>query len=181
MSSTTAAKRYAKGLLQVGVESKQLDRILSDMLFIKSAMESEPKLDKVLNSPIVNDSKKKAILTELITGSVSETTIRLVDILAEKQRFGLLKRISTSFEKLYNVHAGILEIKIMTAFDLDKTQLDQIVKAISTSTGKTIKHTVQVDKNLIGGLAIKYGDTVIDGSVRNKLEQLTGLLHVNAV
>jgi F-type H+-transporting ATPase subunit delta len=76
---------------------------------------------------------------------------------------------------------GILEIKIITAFDLDKTQLDKIVKAISTSTGKIIKHTVQVDKNLIGGLAIKYGDTVIDGSVRNKLEQLTGLLHVNAV
>jgi F-type H+-transporting ATPase subunit delta len=181
MASITAAKRYAKGLLQVGVETKHLDRILADMLFIKSAMDSEPMLDKVLNSPIVNDSKKKAIVTELVTGTVSETTVRLVDILAEKQRFGLLKRISSSFETLYNAHAGILEIKIMTAFDLDKTQLDKIVKAISISTGKTIKHTVQVDKNLIGGLAIKYGDTVIDGSVRNKLEQLTGLLHVNAV
>lgn len=181
MALNTAAKRYAKGLLQVGVETKQLDRILSDMLFIKSAMDSEPMLDKVLNSPMVNNTKKKDILTELISGTVSDTTIRLIDILAEKQRFGLLKRISTSFETLYNSHVGILEIKIITAFDLDKTQLDKIVKAISTSTGKIIKHTVQVDNNLIGGLAIKYGDTVIDGSVRNKLEQLTGLLHVNAV
>lgn len=181
MASTTAAKRYARGLLQVGIETKQLDQILADMLFIKSAMDSEPMLDKVLNSPIVNDAKKKAIITELISGSVSETTIRLVDVLAEKQRFGLLKWISTSFITLYNVHVGILEIKIMTAFELEKAQLDKIVKAISTSTGKTIKHTVQVDKSLIGGIAIKYGDTVIDGSVRNKLEQLTGLLHITAV
>src|SRR5690554_7974430 len=97
MASSTAAKRYAKGLLQVGIETKQLDQILSDMLFIKSAMDSEPMLDKVLNSPIVNDAKTKAIITQLISGSVSETTIRLVDILAENQRFGLLKWISTSF------------------------------------------------------------------------------------
>lgn len=180
MSSLTAAKRYAKGLLQLGIEKSITDKILADMQFIKTVSKGTPMLLKVLNSPVINEEKKKSILQDILKGNVSDTTLRLVDILADKNRFGLLIAVAEAFEKLYNVHAGILEITIKTAFELESDQLKKIIDALTTSTGKTIKHTVIVDKKLIGGVAIQYGDTVIDGSVRNKLEQLTGLLQVSA-
>lgn len=180
MASVTAAKRYAKGLLQLGIEKSLTDKILSDMQFIKSAAKGTPMLLKVLNSPVIKEEKKKAILLEILTGNVGDTTMKLVDILAEKNRFGLLIAVAEAFEELYNVHAGILEISIRTAFELEPDQLKKMIDALTTSTGKTIKYSVIVDKKLIGGVAIQYGDTVIDGSVRNKLEQLTGLLQVSA-
>jgi F-type H+-transporting ATPase subunit delta len=181
MASFTASKRYAKGLLQVGLDTGTVERILSDMKYVQSAVKSTPMLMKVLNSPVVNEAKKKAILRDLLQSHASDVTMKLVDILAEKNRFGLLNQIAVSFQQLYNAHAGILEIAITTAFDLEQSQIEGMVKAMETNTGKTIQYTLKTDKALIGGVAIKHGDTVIDGSVRNKLEQLTELLQVSSV
>lgn len=181
MSSVTAAKRYANGLLQVGLETGQLEAMRSDMQYIRDAVESEPMLQKILKSPIVKEDKKNSIVQEVLKGKVTDITLKLVDILAKKNRFGLLHTVATSFRDVYNQHAGILEITISTAFDLEKKQVEDMVKAMEKNTGKTIHYTIKTDKNLIGGVAIKYGDTVIDGSVRNKLERLTDLLQVSAV
>lgn len=178
MASVIAARRYAKGLLQLGKEAKSLDVLLADMQFIRSTFESSMSFHKMLQSPVIRDEKKLSIVLEVFKGKVSETTERLIEVLSEKSRIGLLFHISKAFETLYNVHAGILEISISTAFDLDAKQVDQLVNSMAKSTGKKIKASVIADKKLIGGVSIKYNDTVIDGSVRNKLEQMTSLLHV---
>jgi F-type H+-transporting ATPase subunit delta len=181
MSSVTAAKRYAKGLLQVGIETGKLEAIRTDMQYIRDAVKSAPMLQKILISPIVKEEKKKSIVQEVLEGKVTDITLKLVDILAGKNRFGLLYNVATSFQEIYNQHAGILEITIITAFELEKSQVESMVKAMEKTTGMTIQYTIKTDIALIGGVAIKYGDTVIDGSVRNKLEQLTDLLQVSAV
>lgn len=181
MASVTAANRYAKGMLQLAIESGKLDRILADMQLIRTTIEATSEVQRVLNSPVVSDEKKKVIVSEIFGNHVSESTARLLDILSSKSRFGLLYSISKAFEALYNQHAGIMEITISTAFDLDQKQIDAIVASISKSTGKKIQYSVKTDKSLIGGVAIKYNDTVIDGSVKNKLEQLTGIMQVPAV
>lgn len=179
--ATTAAKRYAKGLLQVGIQTNETDSLLADMQMIGEAMKSTPMLHKTLISPVVKDKVKVSVLKEIFSTKISDTTIRLIDILADKKRLGLLQDVTKSFIELYNQHAGILEINILTAYELDQRQIDKIVGAISATTGKKIKHSIKIDKSLMGGVAIKYGDTVIDGSVRNRLEQLAGLLHTSTV
>lgn len=181
MSSVTAAKRYANGLLQVSLETGKLEAIRSDMQYIRDAVNSEPMLLRILKSPIVSEDKKNSIIQEVLKGKVTDTTLKLVDILAKKNRFGLLYTVATSFQDVYNQHKGILEITISTAYELEEKQVQSMVKAMEKTTGKTIQHTIKTDKTLIGGVAIKYGDTVIDGSVRNKLERLTDLLQVSAV
>jgi F-type H+-transporting ATPase subunit delta len=179
-TSSTAAKRYAKGLLQLVIERNEVDSLLTDMQMIRSTMDGSPSLRKILVSPVIRDEKKKGIILEVFSRNISELTTKLIDILADKSRLGLLYGITIAFETLYNDYAGILEITINTAFELNSDQIKQIVQAIETSTGKIIKHTVKVNRNLIGGVTIKYGDTVVDGSVKNKLEQLSELLQVSA-
>jgi len=178
MASVIAARRYAKALLQLGIETKGLDTLLADMQFIRSTFESSMSFHKMLQSPVIRDEKKLGIVLEVFQGKISDAAVRLVEVLSEKSRIGLLFHISKAFEELYNVHAGILEISISTAFDLDAKQVDQLVASMAKSTGKKIKATVTADKKLIGGVSIKHNDTVIDGSVRNKLEQMTALLQV---
>lgn len=122
MSSVTASKRYANGLLQVGLETGQLEAMRSDMQYIRDAVESEPMLQKILKSPIVKEDKKNAIVQEVLKGKVTDITLKLVDILAKKNRFGLLYTVATSFRDVYNLHAGILEITISTAYELEKSK-----------------------------------------------------------
>lgn len=181
MSSVTAAKRYANGLLQVSLESGKLEAMRSDMQYIRDAVESEPMLQKILKSPVVKEEKKNAIIQEVLKGKVTDITLKLVDILGKKNRYGLLYLVAKSFQDVYNQHAGILDITISTAFELEKKQIESMVKAMEVTTGKSINYIIKTDTSLIGGVAIKYGDTVIDGSVRNKLERLTDLLQVSAV
>lgn len=181
MISNVAAKRYAKGLLQLAIEQNQVEAQLKDMQFIRSTFEGSPQLQRVLVSPVIKDTKKKDIIDQLFTASVGTTTKRLIEIMSEKGRLNLLLGAAVNFEKLYNVYAGILEVTITSAYELDKNQIDGIVEQFSNVIGLKIRPTVRIDKQLLGGLTLKYNDTVIDGSVRNKLEQLTQSLQAKTV
>lgn len=178
MSAITSARRYAKGLLEIGKQDNSLNSLLSDMQLIANTLEASSELKIVLNSPVVRDEKKKDILKAVFDGKITNTTEKLFELLGEKNRYGILHLISKEFIRVYNQHAGILEVSISTAYDLEKGQVDSIVKAMEKTTGKTIKASVSTNKSLIGGVAIKYNDTVIDGSVKNKLERLAETMYV---
>jgi F-type H+-transporting ATPase subunit delta len=181
MISSIAARRYAKGLLQLATEQKKVSEQLKDMQFIRSTFESSRQLQTALLSPVIKDSKKKEIVKLVFASHVSTLTSKLIDIMSEKGRLDLLYATSVNFENLYNDYAGILEVTVTTAFELDKDQLDKVIQQFSKSVGKEIKPTIKVDKTLMGGLTLKYRDTVIDGSVKNKLEQLTHSLQSKTV
>lgn len=181
MVSTTASRRYAKGLLQIAIETNQLDAILSDMQFIRATFEQNRALQNAMVSPIVKDDVKKSIISEIFGSGVSDTTTKLIVLLSSKSRLDLLSNIAVIFEKIYNVHAGIIDITITSAYDLDKKQINAVTDIFSQSLGLIVKPTIKTDKRLIGGLTVKYHDTVVDGSVKNKLEQLSNTLQSTPV
>lgn len=181
MTSGIASRRYAKGLLQLAIESDTLKEQLADMQLIMSVFTGSRELQLALVSPVIKDSKKKSIVLEIFGKKVSKTTNLLIDILAAKGRLNLLSGTANAFQDLYNQHAGILEVTITTAFQIDNKQIDRVVGAFAKSVGLTIQPTVIVDSELIGGITLTYRDTVIDGSIKNKLEQLTGVLQASAV
>jgi F-type H+-transporting ATPase subunit delta len=181
MVSYTAARRYANGLLQVAIHNGNTDQILKDILLIKTVFEENKSLRKMIISPVIKDSQKKVILDEIFSKHLSATTIKLLDVLNSKSRLPLLYTITTAFEKLYNKHAGIIEIEIATAFELEKTQIDSLIKGFESKIGLKVKSSLVSDKSLIGGLTVKHGDTVVDGSIKNKLEQLSASLQQASV
>jgi F-type H+-transporting ATPase subunit delta len=176
MVSYTAARRYAKGLLQVAIDNDSTDQILADIYLIKSVFEENASLKKMIISPVIKDAKKKEIIDEIFSKHISDITAKLLDVLESKSRLPLLYHITVAFEKLYNQYAGIIEIQISTAFDLDKSQIDNLIQGFETKVGLKVKSTLSKDKSLIGGITVKYGDTVVDGSIKNKLEQLSATL-----
>ncbi|KPQ00600.1 MAG: F-type H+-transporting ATPase delta subunit AtpH [Bacteroidetes bacterium HLUCCA01] len=181
MISGIASRRYAKGLLQLAIDNDTLKQQLADMQLITSVFNGSRELQLALVSPVIKDSKKKTIVSEIFAKKVSETTNRLIDILSAKGRLSLLSGTAHAFQDLYNQHAGILEVTIRTAFQMDSKQIDSVVSAFSKSIGLTVQPTIIVDSSLIGGITLTYRDTVIDGSIKNKLEQLTGVLQASAV
>ncbi|MCC5926311.1 MAG: ATP synthase F1 subunit delta [Bacteroidetes bacterium] len=181
MTSGIAAKRYAKGLLQLAIEQNTVNEQLKDMQFIRSTFKDSKGLQIALSSPVIKDSKKQEIVEQIFSAHVSALTNRLIEVMSRKGRLDLLNATTVNFENLHNEYAGILEVTLTTAFELEKSQVDSVIAEFSKVVGLKIKSNVIVDKSLIGGLTLKYRDTVVDGSVRNKLEQLSQSLQSQTV
>jgi F-type H+-transporting ATPase subunit delta len=170
--SLTAAKRYANAFLETVIEKGKLEKAKDDMLTIKSTLESSSELRLFLKNPIVKNSQKIAALEAIFAKQVDKLTFRLINLLLEKNREGLLDEITRKFLALYNHHHGIIEAEVSSASELSDKQLKALVKQLESSTGKKVIINSKIDSDLIGGLMVRIDDTVIDGSVKYKLSQL---------
>jgi F-type H+-transporting ATPase subunit delta len=181
MLSSKASRRYATALLKQSVEENNLDETVADVEMIDKTFSGSKELELVLGNPVIKKDKKLAILSELFKSAVGKLTWRFILMLSDKDRLALLPGIVSDFSRQYNLHAGILDIQVSSAYELDDKQKRNLVSALEDSTGKKIKPTYIQNPDLRGGLVVRIGDTVIDGSVKHKLEQLQNTLYKTAV
>lgn len=181
MQISKAARRYASALLQISVEQNSLDEVLEDVKLINATLEDSRDLVLMFKSPIIKSDDKDAIVDKVFGNELSDITSRFLHLLIKKQREDLTDEIFAAFIEAYRKHAGILKIKIQTAHKLPEKKYKQIEKIFSERTGKTIESEVEVDKQLKGGIAVRVHDTVIDGTVKHKLDQLEQLFASTSV
>lgn len=172
MHATKAAQRYAKALLGVADETDSVESVLEDVNLINNTLEGSRDLVMFLRSPIVKYDDKSAVLEEIFEGKVQEVTSRFLKLLARKSRIYLLDQVVRAFIQQYNEYANILEVDLHTARELTDTQQGELQKALEEKTGKEIDMTIILDESLMGGVAVRIGDTVIDGTIKHMLEEL---------
>lgn len=172
MASLKAASRYAKSLLEVSQEQNQVEQTLADIELIDNTIKGSRDLFLFLRSPIVQRHKKQKVMLELFGDKVSELTRMFIEILIRKERERIVPEIAESFIDLYNDFAGIQKVQVRAANDMDKAGKDNLVKILQEKTGKKILMAFTVDKSLRGGLQVRINDTVYDGSVKHKMEEL---------
>jgi F-type H+-transporting ATPase subunit delta len=173
-----AATRYASSLLQFGIERNELEVIAADISLLGSTIDSSHELVLFLRSPIINKSQKKNALNEIFKGTISPVTSSFLDILVNKGRESLVIDVVKAFHKLYNQHSGIIEVEVTSASELDEVQKTNLSSSLSKRTGKKILLKTKIDKSVIGGIKARIDDTVIDGTIQYKLEQLRNTLLV---
>ncbi len=172
MIVTTLNRRYAKSLLDLAIERNALEQVKNDMGFILEVIESSRDLRVLLNSPIVNGDKKKAILEEILGQSVSELTYGFIRIILTKGREAELLGIAHGFQNLYRVHMGIEEAVITSAHELSDAQKEDIRTKLKGVTGSSIEIKEIIDPSIIGGIKIRVGDKQYNGSIAYQLDQL---------
>lgn len=181
MIPSKAARRYASALLQFAIESKELETVRKDVEFIGETLHHSRELTLFFKSPIVKPADKAAVLKQLFDKQVSQQTRSFLDLVASKERYELLSGITNAFVKAYQNHAGITTAQVFYAKELSKKQLDEIKKALEERTGKKVTLETMHKPGLLGGVVVKLGDTVIDGSVKHKLEQLESMFFKAAI
>ena len=170
--SSKAAHRYALALLELAVENKSVEKTLEDILLIQNTLSESRDLMLFLKSPIVKPEKKAEVLKAIFNGKISELVHRFVILIAKKGREDLLDQITYSFVDQYNKFSGIKEVEVRSARELNDNQISELKQSLEKYTGKKVLLNFQVIPELKGGLAVKIDDTVIDGTVKHKLEQL---------
>lgn len=172
MLVSKAARRYAIALLELADEQNAVDKTLEDISMIRSAIDDSRELLLFLKSPIVKPGKKASVLEEMLKDKAGELVQRFVQLIARKKRSNILHEIVVAFVDEYNKFAGIIEIEARVAKPLNDSQKADLINSLEKATSKKVSLTVNVNEELKGGLTVKIGDTVIDGSVKHKLEQL---------
>ncbi|TVR16121.1 MAG: ATP synthase F1 subunit delta [Balneolaceae bacterium] len=170
--SSTAAKRYANAFLKTVIEEGKLEKAKDDISLISNTLESSKELRLFLKNRIISSSQKRAALESIFSDKTDKLTFGLIKLLLDKKRENLLEQISGNFLALYNHHHGIIEANIYSASKLDDKQQKALIKELEQSTGKKVKINAKIQEDLLGGLMVRIDDTVIDGSVKFKLNQL---------
>ena len=175
-----AAKRYAQAWYKRAEEAGKLEAALKDSQHIKDVIGESEELQQLLKNKVIAQQKKKEVLDSLFSDQVSDITVDLITLLLEKNREELLEAVTGAFIESYNQHHGIIDAEIRYPIELEQDHINQLTKVLEKKTGKNVVLKFVRDPDLIGGLTIRIGDTVIDGSVRNKLQKLDALLHGTA-
>lgn len=173
--SAKAARRYSSALLNLAAEQNKTDSVLKDIELINRTIRESRELSLFLKSKIIKQDKKQSALTGLFAAKVSDLTREFLTFLVNKNREELLYDVTKTLLADYNKAAGIVDVMVYYPRSIEKAQTEQLKTVLEANTGKKINLILQQDATLKGGLTVKIEDTVIDGSIKNKLKKLESL------
>ncbi len=168
---STIARPYAVAAYKLGKEKKALAK-WSEMLGFATQVANDTKMQAYINDPKVLASDLQTTFLKVCGDKLNDNAQNLIKVLVEYGRLSILPAITAAFEELKAQDEGILEAQIIAATKLSAAETKDLVKRLEAKFGKKIEATVSVDAEIIGGIKIIVGDTVIDASVKNQLQNL---------
>ena len=168
---TTIARPYAEAAFRLAQEENALP-VWSEMLRFLATIVRDPKLAAALDNPRLGAAEREAMLLSVAGDRVQGLGRNFVRVLAESERLDVLMQIAQLYEDLRSDAEGVAHARIDTAFPLADEELRTLTATLERRFGRRIDASVEVDPGLIGGVRITVGDTVIDGSIRGKLEAM---------
>lgn len=168
---TTIARPYASAVYKLAHETTSLED-WGDALALLAAVVSDALMIKVLDNPRLGKAEKGEMLIHILQDKLSQQQQNLVKVMAENGRLKIFPDVEEQFE-VYRAQAeGKIDAEVISAFELSPEQESNIVKMLKNKLGGEVTLTTSIDESLIGGVLIKAGDTIIDGSMKSRLESL---------
>jgi F-type H+-transporting ATPase subunit delta len=176
---TTLARPYAKAAFDVARGAKDLDG-WSSALALTAVVSEDPSVVKLLESPMLTTDQKAAVLVDLCGDEISAKVKLFISVLADNKRLGLLHAIRELFENLKAKQEKFCEVTVISAFELDDKVSLALAEKLKTVLDSDIALNTEIDSSLLGGVTIRAGDIVIDGSIKGRLNKLAESFAVQA-
>src|SRR5881397_3534686 len=165
------AEVYSRSLFEVAKEHDALDEIHDHLDAFADALNESRDLQVFFFSPYFSSQEKKDGVKKVIEGG-NEYFVRFLELLAERHRMPVLFRIRREFDSMWADENRLLPVVIETAVEIDEKTAKEIGKKIEEQTGRKVELSTKVDPDVIGGLVMRVGNMVMDGSIRARLERL---------
>lgn len=169
------ARRYARALLDVALAQGTAAQVREQLRDAVALLEGHADLEAILSHPAVGPERKKKVV-EAVWGGKGELLVRLLRLLVDRGRVALLPAIEEAFVALWNAKRGVVSAEAVSAVSLDEAQKAALAQAIRQLTGMEAEIRTEVDPSLLGGLRVRMGGRVYDGSVRAQLKALRARL-----
>lgn len=162
---------YGKAIL--GAAGEEADEIVAQLnAIVSDCMVRSPGLKSVLSSPRVSQVEKENLIDRIFSGKIHGKLLNFLKVLCRRDRIGSLSEIQISAKKMRDEELGRVRVSVTSAFALTDNQREDIAFRLGQSLGKTVVLEEQVDPSLLGGILIRVGDQVFDGSVLGRMSAI---------
>ena len=165
------AQVYARSLFEVAKEQDKLDDVREQLGQFAEALDSNRELSIFFFSPYFSTAEKEDGLDRVVSDA-DPAVLNFLKLLIEKHRMPALFRIRANYDALWEEENKLLPVQITSAVELDKQIVTQLGDRIAEQTDRKVDISADVDPDIIGGIVVRVGNSVLDASVRNRLEQL---------
>ncbi|MEJ2616385.1 MAG: ATP synthase F1 subunit delta [Ignavibacteriaceae bacterium] len=172
MTDYRVSYRYASSLLETAEEKNILETVAISIQLVKDVIKENPKLQRILENPVVRQHIKLSILEEIFKSKIDSDTMNFLRFVVQKNRENFLPGILENFMELYDEKLGIVNVIVKTVFEFDDEQKSLLKERLEKFLNKNARIGYSLDKNVVGGFVARIGDTVYDASLRHQLELL---------
>jgi F-type H+-transporting ATPase subunit delta len=165
------AQVYARSLFQAALDRGRLDQVREQLAQFASALDANHELTVFFFSPYFSTKEKQESLRGLLDGA-DEIFINFLSLLIENHRMPVIFRIRDEYERLWEEENRTLPVEITSAIALDEATTESLGRTIGERAGRKVTLAAHVDPNILGGIIIRVGNSILDASIRNRLEQL---------
>ncbi|MBI2796237.1 MAG: ATP synthase F1 subunit delta [Gemmatimonadetes bacterium] len=172
MREPTIVRNYAETLVEIARRAGDLEGYGRMIDGVASAMRSDRTLRLFLESPGVDVGQKSEVIGKALAGRVPVPFVKYLQAVVRRRRQLLIPEIAVEYGLLVDAEVGRVHAAVTVSRATDDAERDRIAAALSRAIGKTVVPHLVVDPAILGGIVVKVGDTVMDGSVRRKLARL---------
>jgi F-type H+-transporting ATPase subunit delta len=165
------AQVYARSLFQAALEQRKLDALREQLAQFADALDQNRELAVFFFSPYFSTAEKRQSLDTLLDGA-DELFLNFLALLIENHRMPVIFRIRHEYERLWDEENRTLPVEITSAIALDDATTESLGKTIGERAGRKVTLAARVDPDILGGIIIRVGNSILDASIRNRLEQL---------
>jgi F-type H+-transporting ATPase subunit delta len=167
------ARRYAKALMQLGVEDGNYERLGRELGSLARVIKGSPELVATMTNPAFGRTDREKVLRAVLQRiGASQTVVNATRLLLDRARIAQLPDISRELDAMIDEKAGRVAAQVTSAAPLDDGQKQRLTAALERMSGKKVEMQVAHDPALLGGVVAQVGDTIYDGSLRTQLEKM---------
>jgi len=162
---------YARSLFEVAQEQSKLDTVRDQLGAFADALDKSRELQTFFFSPYFSTAEKSDGLDRAVTDA-DPVVVNFLKLLIENHRTPAVFRVRREFDRLWQEENKLLPVQVTSAVELDQATVNQIGDRIAQQTGRKIDLSASVEPEIIGGIVVRVGNSILDASIRNRLEQL---------
>lgn len=161
---------YAQAIFEVATEIDSLDQIKDELEFINESFKTHPEFYEVFRTPKISKEERKSIIVKVFGDKVSKEVMNFMKILIDKRRGAAIESIYNEFVDMVDDHKGVVKAVVESAIPMTDEEQNALTEKLAKVTGQEVHLKAVVKPEVIGGLVVRIGDKVIDGSVKSRLD-----------
>jgi F-type H+-transporting ATPase subunit delta len=172
MNSGTAAHVadiYARSLMDLARQSGLVEAVAADFDVISTLLSQNPDFEAFLASPYFGEQAKRELVRKILTGRLQRLTLNFLSVMIDHNRGGLLPAIIGRYRQLYRVYQGYQPVEVTVAQPMSPEQIEKLSQELADAMNTKIDLDVRTDPTILGGLVVRYGDKMVDNSVKGRL------------
>jgi F-type H+-transporting ATPase subunit delta len=175
--TSNVARRYARAFFAVASEENRYEEYYRELKLFALVLEDNKNLKELLANPVYDKGDKKKVVDRVLQQlNLSLPTANFIRLLVDKRRIAGIAGIEENYRKLMDDAIGISRVQVKTAFPLTSELAANLQRGLESLTGKKVEMQIDEDASLLGGVVVRVGDKLYDGSIKVQLDNMTKLL-----